>query len=491
MDNLFEVKEELVTVKKTIDRNGAYLSLTGEPLRQYFGQLREKEKYLESISVDNLRTTVTTTSERSGHSERAAVTLVPRELPSGPPDQFDRSNLEAVCSHMSKYEASAGESAKTLRALATLAYANPKGTGELPEVIPQLLRLLAFHPTENFVQLYGMKALNNMAFDESLALKSPLSSKEALGAMIDAMSGTTTDSVETKHKGSAAIGLLVKAETAANGNAVPETGPTQALFTCVRGDARDHSRRVAIGELVKQLLENEVTSLDFLASRFVGSARVCEASSVEAKHWLELASVFVKKEIYYDGSLFMTKLMEQDVITVAQRVISRNVADAPTQFAGMDAMGNLVGHSWSALEIFAKVNGVELIEAAMKQHPHDAALQARGIRCLAGGAIWPKDMKDRAGYSLERAVKLTKVAMSNHREVVELHVAAINAVYKYLVHAEDEKEGLAEELRADGGFELVTSSLELLSKADSSDSDAGIGVPLDVRTSLASYLAKA
>jgi hypothetical protein len=340
-----------------------------------------------------------------------------------------------------------------------------------------------------------MKALHNMAFDQSLALKS-LSSKEALGAMIDAMSGTTTDSVETKHKGSAAIGLLVKAETAVNGNAVPETGPTQALFTCVRGDASDHSRRVAIGELVKQLLENEVTSLDFLASRFVGSARACEATSVEAKHWLDLASVLVKMSTgpyegsLFDGSLFMAKLMEQDVITVAHRVISCHVADAPTQFAGMDAMGNLIGHSWSALEVFAKLNGVELIQTAMKNHPNDAALQARGIRCLAGGAIWPKDMKDRAGYSLEVAVQLTKAAMANHGEVVELHVAAINAVYKYLTHAEDKKKDVTEKLRADGGFELVTSSLELLSKEDSSNFSGGHASDVaDVRTSLSAYLA--
>merc|ERR1740117_344046 len=145
----------------------------------------------------------------AGYSAQASAPVA-RELPAGEAKAFDRESLVAVLAHMASYEASAVESGKALRALASLAYANALTVGDHPDVLPQALRLLSLHPTEENVQINGMRALCNMAYDPNVALNR-LSSPAVLGAFIGAMA-RKPNSKEIGAKASEAVARVVAAE---------------------------------------------------------------------------------------------------------------------------------------------------------------------------------------------------------------------------------------------------------------------------------------
>ena len=77
----------------------------------------------------------------------------------------------------------------------------------------QVLRLLSLHTTEENVQINGMRALCNMAYDPALAL-GRLSTPSVLGAFISAMARKGS-AKEISAKASEAVARVVAAEVVA------------------------------------------------------------------------------------------------------------------------------------------------------------------------------------------------------------------------------------------------------------------------------------
>jgi hypothetical protein len=465
--NLEEIQSDLALTKKALREDGTYLGMSGKELQQYFLQLNQKEnlilsKQLQSINGGDLLGA--SAPAANGYSNKGVPLasadkkdLVARALPAGDPEAFDRDNLSAVCAHMARYEASPTESAKALRALASLAYANASQVGDHPEVLPQALRLLDLHTTEGNVQINGMRALCNMAYDTSVAL-GKLSSQEVLGAFVNAMARTSSDKgnslKEVGARASEAVARVVAAEVGPDAGATPpaskvspERGPLRALFTVAGPDEADKAAREVVGQLVEQLISNEVATPEFLAKRLVEAATPASGNGPAAAAWLALAKTLAMKEI----STMSECLINCRAIPAAHSVMSAQEEYGPAQLAGIEAMSGLVGSRWPGLQAFADVKGIERIEVAMRKHPDESVLQTKGIRALASGIQWPDDIQKKAGYNYKNGVELTKSAMTNHGEIEELQIAGLEALAKYL----DRKKDSIEIVKNEGGVGLV------------------------------------
>jgi len=382
-----------------------------------------------------------------GYGGRAAPLTAPaRELPAGDAEAFDCDSLPSVTNHMSRYEASDVESGKALRALASLAYKSAKEVGDHPEVLPQVLRLLALHPEQEFIQINGMRALCNMAYEPSVAL-GRLSSPAVFGAFVSAMV-KRPNSKEIGARASEAVARLVAAEVGPDSTQpcpVPvEKGPLTALFTVVEPD--DAAGRDIVIQMVQQLVSNEVSTPDVLAKRLIDLAEHCKTTGPGATAWLMLSKQIAMKEIENMSEC----LINCSAITAAASVMSAQSSYAPAQLAGIEAMSGLVGSRWAGLQAFAKEKGIERIEEAMKAHPGEAVLQTKGIRALASGIQWPEDIQQQARYNYRHGVTLTKDAMAKHGDCEDLQVAGLEALSKYL-----DRLKCAEEVKMDGGEGLV------------------------------------
>lgn len=523
-DTLFEVKEEVCKVKKIIDENGSYLTFTGDALVSYFQQLRTKEKYLESIYVDNLRpvspkktSADSTTLEPKAIEPKAEAppegyspTLAaaqngtpaatengsnvpcapqppqPAPEPAGPPGQFDENDSKAIYEHMAKYEASATESAKALKALASLAYKDPEKAGSERRVAKQVLRILAFHQSNGTVLLNGAKALGNIANDETLA-RTLLATKEIIHALIAAKCKST--SAEVQHRCLGAICAIVEADTKRSWQDMQHSGgkfPSRHLFTLPSGDGGVEALRESVVGLVKSLISAEKEAKEspddcklpaIFAQRFIDAAEDCETSSAGAEYWLRMASPFSKEE---DFDSLKTKLVASDVMATVHRVMSAQVSHAATQIAGMGAYTDLIGTDVEQLRAFAKAKGLESIDVAMIAHPKDATLQKRGMRCLQGGVKWTAEIRELAGFTVLRAVELIRLAMENNADVQEVQVTALEAIHKYVNCKIFDAGEVEEALKSGEGLALVKRGLDLVSSPK----------PPDFSADLLRYLAK-
>jgi hypothetical protein len=388
----------------------------------------------------------------SGYTGSAAASVpVAKPVPEGPPQAFNRDDFTAVVKHMTLYEGAAAECAKALRALASLAYANATQVGDHPEALPQAIRCLKLHPDEDNVQLNGMRALCNMAYDPNVALNR-LSTRPVLHAFISAMAGkqgsNNNASKELGSKASEGVARVVAAEVGPESGpspaVPPERGPLKMLFTVV--EYEDSPGREVVVELVKQLVNNEVATPELLAQRLIDQAESCKQSGPAAAAWLLLAKQIAMAEI----STMSENLIKLDAIAAAAGVMIAQHSYGPAQLAGIEAMSGLVGSRWIGLQAFASVKGIERIETAMATHPAEAVLQTKGIRALASGIQWPEDIQGKAAYNYRHGVKLTKVAMGKHQQIEDLQIAGLEALSKYLDRAK-----CVEEVKEDGGVPLV------------------------------------
>lgn len=459
---LQEIQKEVALVKKALRENGSYLGMAGETLQRYFLQLNEKENIFLSKQLKTMparsgnflgASTVTSTNgiSSAGYPVADKVPLVARELPAGEPTPFNRDSLLSVCAHMTTYEASPMESGKALRALASLAYANATEVGNNPEVMPQIIRLLGLHSSENHVQLNGMRALCNMAYDPALALEK-LSSQDVLGVIVNSIIAKP-ENKEICGKAQEAVARVISAEVGPeNGpapNVPPERSPLRALFTVLQPDVGQAGRDIIVS-LVEQLISNEVATADFLASKFVDAASLGKEDSTAATAWLMLAKVLAMKEL--PG--FSEALVARSAISAAFSLMQAQVSCGPAQLAGIEAMSGLVGSRWPGLQAFADVRGIERIEAAMNTHPDEVVLQTKGIRAMASGIQWPDDIQKKAGYDSKRGVQLTKSAMAKHVDNEELIVAGLEAISKYL-----DRTKCIDEVKSEGGDGLIKALL--------------------------------
>jgi len=479
MAQLVEVQEEVALVKKALSNNDAYLGIAGENLQQYLLRLMEKENLLLSNQVEKAGeklsslegapkppdlalpaqppTSTTAPSGTGGYvrSPKAREVPVAKDMPAGPVDKLDGENLESIFTHMSKYEASAVESAKALRALSQFAYTKAKEVGDKREIVPQLLRLLTLHPTENLVQLNGIKALCNMAAynrdDEELTA---LASKEVLAAIIASMSRKPA-SVDLNCKGSEAMVRILGKPS--------DTGLWQSLFPALAG-CLDASRITIVG-LLAGFIINEIATPEFLAKTFVESAKAFETQGANAAAWLSLCKTLATSESLNNTQCksFLGHMLKAGTLEAAQGVMSAQIADAEVQIASLETIQTLVGDRVHALQSFADNKGMERIEAALSFHPHVAILQTKGIRTLTSGIKWGPVSQEKAGYSWKRSVEITKVAMANHTEVVELQMAAMESLAQYVSQLPaPQQDELRETLKEGNGMVIIQNSLEFL-----------------------------
>jgi hypothetical protein len=399
-----------------------------------------------------------------GYPTAEKESLLPKELPAGDPATFNRDDLYAVCAHMISYEASPVESGKALRALSSLAYSNATKVAETPDTLPQTIRLLRLHPSETHVQLNGMRALCNMAYEPAIALEK-LSSTDVIGVIVHTLT-QKLESHEIKPKAQEAIARIVSAEVGPENGPPPnvpfERSPFKALFTVVPPDV-DQAGRDIVVQLVEQLITNEVATADLLAQKFVDAAAAAKENSDAATSWLMLAKVLAMKEL--PG--FSDALVAKGAIPAAQALMIAQVSWGPAQLAGIEAMSGLVGSRWPGLQAFAEVRGIERIEAAMKTHADEVVLQTKGIRAMASGIQWPEDIQKKAGYGYKSGVELTKGALAKHVENEELVIAAMEALSKYL-----DRMKCIDEVKSDGGEGLIKA---LIIKYSSSNKVKGLG----------------
>jgi len=228
--------------------------------------------------------------------------LLARELPSEAPERIDRDSLLSVSAHMCRYEASCSESGKALRALASLAYATPSKVADHSDVLPQTLRLLSLHPSDDNVQIYGMRSLCNMASNRSVALNK-LSSADILGALVGTMvsrsQGSTSQDKEISAKACETVARIVVADVSPPrpADAPPawlDIGPLRVLLTLV--SAEDESGREVVVQLLQQFISNEVSTSDYLAKRLVAYAAKEKESDSAATAWLLLVKQVAKAD---------------------------------------------------------------------------------------------------------------------------------------------------------------------------------------------------
>lgn len=445
-----ELQAELHAVRAALRSDTAYLGMTGETLQRYFLQLNEKENLLLSRQIRQ--------AQPAGHNPSAAVVgrgsgvplrVAAREPPGGAVRLFDRDDLASVLKHLYDYEASAAEAAKGLRALSGLAYKDAAGVGGHFEVLPQLLRLLALHSDDANVRLRAIQAISNMAYDSPLSM-SKLSTPEVLGALLTVFAGrdpndaaTTGPAAEAPHKAGEAIARIVAAEFGSGpestgpGKREPKSdGPLAALvLTASSGDV---AWRESIPKILAQFVENEVVEVRMIAERFVVAGNNAAASPDLAAGWLSLSKLLASTEAAYANTIFGTLpaiLVDIGVINVAGRLMERMPGEPVVQLTGLEAMSSLVGNRWSGLQAFADGGGIPLIQAAMEAHAGEVKLQTKGIRAMASGCLWPRDVQQKAQYDSGRGVVLTKNALKRHQDVEELCVAGLEALMKYITKA--------------------------------------------------------
>jgi hypothetical protein len=467
---LQEIQKEVALVKKALRENVSYLGMQGETLQRYFLQLNEKENIFLSKQLKTMTGNLLGASSGSngtisaGYPTAEKLALVAREMPAGEPVSFNTESLPAICAHMITYEASAKESAKALRALSSQAYNNAAQVGANPDAMPQVIRLLQLHPAENHVQLNGMRALCNMAYESSLALEK-LSSKEVIGVIVNSII-QKPESKEICGKAQETVARIVSAEVGPeNGpppSVPPERSPLRALFTVLAPDAGQAPKDVIV-QLVEQLLANEVATPEFLARKFVDAAPPAKEDSMAATAWLMLAKVLAMKEI----KDFSDALVKGSAIPAAHSLMQAQVSCGPAQLAGIEAMSGLVGNRWPGLQAFAEVRGIERIVDAMSSHPDEVVLQTKGIRAMASGVNWPDDIQKKAGYEYKRGVELTKSAMAKHVDNEELVIAGLEALTKYL-----DRMKCINEVKSDGGDGLIKA---IITKYSDSNKVKGLG----------------
>lgn len=516
-NELAETQIETKAVKQALKEGTAYLGMQGETLQRYLLQLGQKEFTLLSIQLQGATVSgqraaphqlmgssapptpssaaafVGTdggmpaagmavaaaagnasivkngfqnapAAESNGEpSQPSAPRLQPREPPPGPPKAFDKKNLDQVLVHMCDYEALPSESTIALRCLSSLAYADAAFNVEDSRVLSQLLRLLTIHEAEPQVQLAGMRVLCNVAYDPDTALKH-LAEPKVFGVILKAMEGSPA-AKDLPVKASEAAARIVAAEVCPVGEAVTDGGPARTVVedepkglgvvagffaVSISGESGTHK---TVLQLVSQLIANEVIQSTMVADRFIFSASAVQgalAGTSSAVGWLSVAKLLTGSAV--PG--LADALVSAGAIAVAARLMEGQADDAAVQLAGIEAMSQLIGNRWAGLEAFAQVQGVTRIESAMRTHVGKTILQTKGIRALACGIHWPAEIQTKSGYTFSAGVELTKEAMVHHCDDVELQIAGLEALAKYLdkLHCKDE-------VTAKGGEGLVKAQM--------------------------------
>jgi len=450
--------------------------MKGETLQRYFLQLNEKENLLLSKQLKSMPQAVEASPvamlagaspasaaaasfPSSTNGSGAALPALPksgepvppaREAPAGDVKAFDRADMAAVLKHMADYEASATESGKGLRALSSLAYDNAVKVGEAPGALEQVLRLLALHPSEDLVQLNGIRAVCNMAYNSSMALQR-LSSPSVFAALVSAMA-RKPDHREIGAKASEAVARIVAAEVSPEAtegeNGKPAgSSPMSSLFqvACMQSEAAGQG---TIVKLVASLIQNEVVKSLSIAQKFTAEGASAKAMPYPAADcWLSTAKQLAMSEIPDLAVAFI----DCNTIKAAIELMAASSDYGSTQLVGIEALSGLVGTRWAGLQAFAELKGIEQIEDAMKKHPDEAVLQTKGIRALASGIGWPEDIQKQSGFKGREGVTLTKTAMSRHGDNLELVLAGLENLPKYM----EKVEGCTEGMKENGGVGLI------------------------------------
>lgn len=477
-EDLLEIQTELQTVKKALRTNGSHLGMSGETLQRYFLQLNEKENLLLSAQLKkmpsaeaspaamldvkshgsySLPTPAASATNGSAAAKSGEPVQPARELPAGDVQAFDRADIAAVIKHMTDYEASASESSKALRALSSLAYDSAVKVAEAPGALEQVLRLLALHPSEDLVQLNGIRSMCNMAYNTTTALQR-LSSPEVFSALVSALA-RKPDHREIGAKASEAVARIVAAEISPeatdgdNGKpaAEPSSSPMSSLFqvACMQSEAAGQGTVV---KLVASLVQNEVVKSAIVAQKFTAEAAAAKGMPYPAADcWLSTAKQLAMSDIPELAEAFI----DCSTIKVAIDVMAHSLQHGSTQLVGIEALSGLVGTRWAGLQAFAELKGIERIEAAMKNHPDEAVLQTKGIRALASGIGWPQDIQKQSGFKGREGVALTKLAMSKHGDNLELVLAGLENLPKYMDKVKDCSKDCMAEMKENGGAGLI------------------------------------
>lgn len=461
-DDIAEIQSELQAVKRALQNDKGHLGMTGETLQRYFLQLNEKENLLLSRQVR-----ASTGSEARQGTPFAGAMLgangglvaavqgrpEPQQPPAGAIRAFDKSNLLQILAHMCDYEANAVESAKALRALSSLAYSDAQQVGEDDRVLQQVLRLLAIHSQEELVQQHGLKAIQNMVHDKTVATRR-LCQPGILAALLQAIAREPEDKDGKKGKAAStsreAVARMVVADVEEEPPKENGSGVHLGFFgAALAGEASTFWHQPVL-KIVAQLVETEVILPAQVAQRFSNSAaavRQCGGAGA-ACGWLSLARQLAGSD---SVSGLPEALVESGAIRAAGEVMGQFEADGPTQLAGIEAMSSLIGNRWAGLLAFAEIQGVQRIEVAMRKHGDHAVLQTKGLRALACGIQWPDDVQKKSGYVYSTGIELTKSAMSFHGDNVELQTAGMEALSKYL----DKVPRCVDEVKQGGGEGLI------------------------------------
>ncbi|CAJ1377053.1 unnamed protein product [Effrenium voratum] len=462
---LASIQAELQSVKRALQSGAAHLGLQGEALQKYLLQLNEKEnlllsKQLRNLAVESFEPLLPAASQASAPPNPARGyahtngSHQPRPAPAGEAKAFNRENVQEVLSHMAEYEAVPTECAKALKALSSLAYANARSIGQDERVLPSLLRVARLHSTEGVVQLTAMRAISNMAYDQEIAL-TRLAQPDVMGQLLAAMA-SKAEPKEISARASEALARIIAAEVKpdSDGGGPPPEQPVQlpagspgalcGLFLAAcRGEA---ACKEIVPQLLTQLSSNEVTEARQAAEGFTRCEQECKIPA-DGVGWLSLAKILSPVDSVRD---LPAALVEAGAIRAAASIMTRFVDDSMVQLTGIEAMSSLVGNRWAGLRAFADVGGMERVEEAMRRHGQDAVIQTKGVRALGSGVQWPQDIQERARYSHRRAVEITKNAMSQHGSDIELQIAALEALAKYL-----DKTKCVADIKEAGGEGLV------------------------------------
>lgn len=463
---LQSTQAELQSVKRALQNGAAYLGLQGEALQKYLLQLNEKENLLLSKqlwglavqeSFEPLLPAGASSGPTRGYATSGQVTNgahQPRPAPVGDAKAFNRDNLQDVLVHMAEYEAVPAECAKALKALSSLAYANARVVGQDERVLPALLRAVRLHSREGAVQLTAMRAISNMAYDQEVAL-TRLAQPDVMGQLLTSMA-SKSEPKEIGARASEALARIIAAEVKpeSEGGGPPPEQPVQlpagspgalcGLF--LAACSAEAVCKEIVPQLLLQLSSNEVIEAKQAAEGFTRCEQECKNPG-DGVGWLALAKILSPMDSVRD---LPAALVEAGAIRAAASIMARFIDDSLVQLTGIEAMSSLVGNRWAGLRAFADVGGMERVEEAMRRHGPDALIQTKGVRALGSGVQWPQDIQERARYSHRRAVELTKTAMSQHGGDVELQIAALEALAKYL-----DKTKCVSDIKEAGGEGLV------------------------------------
>ncbi|CAK9035575.1 unnamed protein product [Durusdinium trenchii] len=463
---LASTQAELQSVKRALQSGAAYLGLQGEALQKYLLQLSEKEnlllsKQLHSMAAQDSFEPLLPATASSGPTRGYAAGHVTngahqpaRPAPVGDAKAFNRENLQDVLTHMAEYEAVPAECAKALKALSSLAYSNARSVGKDERVLAALLRAVRLHQSEGAVQLTAMRAISNMAYDQEVAL-TRLAKSDVMGQLLTSMA-SKSEPKEIAARASEALARIIAAEVKpdSEGGGPPPEQPVQVppgspgalcglfLAAC----SAEAPCKEIVPQLLLQLSSNEVIEAKQAAEGFTRCEQECKTPA-DGVGWLALAKVLSPMDSVRD---LPAALVEAGAIRAAASIMTRFIEDRLVQLTGIEAMSSLVGNRWAGLRAFADVGGMERVEEAMRRHGQDSMIQTKGVRALGSGVQWPQDIQERARYSHRRAVDLTKTAMSQHGADVELQIAALEALAKYL-----DKTKCVSDIKDAGGEGLV------------------------------------